>query len=471
MSKKHRLMTAVTTFGLAFAGLGIAADAPALASSHREAPAISQDPAADNTDTYAWVNAGTHDKLNVVLCYNPLEEPSGGPNFNEFSTEVLYELHLTRGANSLTDTFTYQFTFTKTPIKNVNVADLAAAPGGGKEFFTQLSGQSMTMRVTKITSGSAVIIADNVPVAPPNVGPFTYTNFQKGSAAPPAYNDAFAATFVRATKEGGNVWAGPRDDGFYVDLGGVFDAAQLRAKGTAINGVAGYNVHAITIEIPTTTLTTNGQAPGNAPSNANLIGVWGSASRREINFRLRNGQNFSFGPWVQVSRLGLPLINEAVIGLQDKDRWNAARPAQESYFFPYFLNPILVRDAEAVGIYKSLGVDPTMFKSGRTDIVDIINLKNIPTANAHSVPLTATGDVLRVDIGTDSGFPNGRPLVGGTNKEQADVTDVLLSLILTKQLSGISDGVDYNDATFLSTIPWLALPWRGYDQGHGKPTP
>ena len=327
------------------------------------------------------------------------------------------------------------------------------------------------MRVTKIANGQTVIIADAVPVAPPNIGPFTYTNFQKGSATQTTYDDAFAATFVRATTEGGNVWAGPRDDGFYVDLGGVFDAAQLRTKGVALNGLAGYNVHAISIEIPTTSLTASGQAPGNAPSDANLIGVWGSASRREINFRLRNGQSFAFGPWVQVSRLGLPLINEAVIGLQDKDRWNASRPTQESYFFPYFLNPILVRDAEAVGIYKAKGVDPTMFKTGRTDIIDAINLKNIPTMGAHNVPLTATGDVLRVDIGTDSAFPNGRPLVGGTNKEQADVTDVLLSLILTKQLTGIGDGVDYNDATFLSNIPWLALPWRGYDQGHGKATP
>jgi hypothetical protein len=175
---------------------------------------------------------------------------------------------------------------------------------------------------------------------------------------------------------------------------------------------------------------------------------------------------------VQVSRLGLPLINEAVIGLQDKDRWNASRPTQESYFFPYFLNPILVRDAEAVGIYKALGVDPTPFKSARTDIVDIINLKNTPTANAHNVPLTATGDVLRVDIGTDSGFPNGRAIVGPVaNQEQTDVTDTLLSVILSKGMIAIKDNVDYNDANFLKTIPWLAMPWRGADQGHGKPTP
>jgi hypothetical protein len=294
MNKHNRLMAAVTTFGLAFAGVGSYSGTPALASSHREAPAISQDPAADNTDTYAWVNASTHDKLNVVLCYNPLEEPAGGPNFADFSTEVLYELHLTRGSNSLTDTFTYQFTFTRAPAKYVKVDDLTQPPGGGKEFFIQLSGQTTTMRVTKITNGSAVVIADNVPVAPPNIGPFTYTNFQKGNAASTTYDDAFAATFIRPTNEGGNVWAGPRDDGFYVDLGGVFDAAQLRVKGVAQDGVNHFNVHAIAIEIPTKNLTANGQNPPSGPSDANVIGVWGSASRREINFRLRNGQNFSF---------------------------------------------------------------------------------------------------------------------------------------------------------------------------------
>ncbi|HNN92483.1 MAG TPA: DUF4331 family protein, partial [Pseudomonadota bacterium] len=174
--------------------------------------------------------------------------------------------------------------------------------------------------------------------------------------------------------------------------------------------------------------------------------------------------------WVQVSRLGLPLINEAVIGLQDKDRWNYDRPARESYYFPYFLNPVVVRDAEAVGIYTALGVDPTPFKYDRGDIVDVINLKNFPAANAHNV--TATGDVIRIDMGLDPAFPNGRSLVGAqANREQADVTDVLLSLLLTKATSGISDGVDYNDKNFLTSIPWLPLPWQGSNEGHGKATP
>ena len=159
------------------------------------------------------------------------------------------------------------------------------------------------------------------------------------------------------------------------------------------------------------------------------------------------------------------MINEAVIGLQDKDKYNRTTPATDvANFAAYFLNPIIVRDAEAVGIYAALGVDPTPFKSNRTDILDIIGLKQ----NGYNV--TAIGDVLRVDLTTDSAFPNGRVLYGGTNRED-DVTDILLSVLLTKAPSGISDGVDHNDAVYLNRSPWLAKPWSGFDQGHGKPTP
>jgi hypothetical protein len=172
-----------------------------------------------------------------------------------------------------------------------------------------------------------------------------------------------------------------------------------------------------------------------------------------------------------VSRLGLPLVNEALIGLQDKDKYNRTHPRRDvANFGAYFLNPVLVRDAEFAGFYAAggplMGITPP--KDNRTDIIGAININDFPTAGAHSIPLSATGDVLRVDLASDSSFPNGRPLVGGTNREQADVTDVLLSLILTRQLSGVSDGVNHNDAVFLNESPWLALPWRGSDQGHGK---
>ncbi len=469
----------------AFCALGaMAVPMTADASSHREAPAISFDPAADNTDLWAWVKPGSHDTLYVVAAYNPLEEPSGGPNFHTFSDDVLYEIHIARGPTSLHDVVTYQIQFQTQHVPRVDPANLNASPGGGKEFFVQLAGAAgggfpvQTYTVTKVEPGrKPVVIARNVKVAPPNIGQRTFSLVTKGQfgSQENSYNDAFAASFITnmgTSGSEGKVWAGPRDDGFYVDLGGVFDLAGLRAKGVAQDGVAGFNCHAIALEIPTTRLTVNGQAPGNAPSNDTTIGVWASASRRKVTILRTNGTNDDYGPWVQVSRLGLPLVNEALIGLQDKDKFNRSHPSRDlENFGAYFLNPILVRDAEFAGFYGAngplAGITPP--KSNRTDIVEAINIKNFPSANAHGIQ--SVGDVLRVDLATDSAFPNGRPFVGGTNREQADVTDVLLSLILTKQLSGVSDGVGYNDKTFLTGTPWLALPWAGDTQGHGKTTP
>ncbi len=456
------------------------------ASSHREAPGIALDPAADNTDLWAWVKPGTHDVLYVVASYNPLEEPSGGPNFHTFSDDVLYEIHVARGPSSLDDVVTYQIQFKTQRPTRVDIANLNAAPGGGKEFFVQLAAGAgggipvQTYTVTKVVPGQRpVVIARDVKVAPPNIGPRTFGLVYKGQFASNenAYNDAFAASFTAGmgtSNSEGRVWAGPRDDGFYVDLGGVFDLAGLRATGTAQDGVAGFNCHTIALEIPTTKLTANGQAPGSTPSDATTVGVWASASRRKVRILRHNGTDDDYGPWVQVSRLGLPLINEAVIGLQDKDKFNRSHPRNDlNNFGAYFLNPIIVRDAEFAGFYNTggplAGIAPP--KSNRTDIVEIINLKNTPSANAHNI--LSIGDVLRVDLAADSGFPNGRPITGGSapNKEQADVTDVLLSVLLTRGSANVSDGVNYNDKPFLTTFPFLALPWAGDTQGHGKTTP
>ncbi len=449
---------------------------PVHASSHREAPLIADDPAADNTDVYAWVAPGTHDKLYVVANWIPLEEPSGGPNFHRFSDEVRYEIHIGRGPYHLYPVASYNIHFKTTPLQNVDVANLGLPPGGGKEFFSQLSGQVQTYTVYKDTARGAEIIARDVPVAPLNIGPRTFGLVTKGDAPQADYDDAFAARFIHDMGREGRVWAGPRDDGFYVDLGGVFDLANLRPKGTAQDGVSGFNTHSIVLEIPTTLLTENGQLPGNTPGNFTTLNVWASSSRKQVVVRERGryGGTSAFGPFVQVSRLGLPLINEALIGLQDKDKYNRTHPAYDvQNFGAYFLNPVVVRDAEAVGIYAALGVDPTPFKSNRTDILDIINLKDIPTPGAHNFGLDVTGDVLRVDMATDSSFPNGRPLIGGATplQEQADVTDVLLSVILAGGQLTISDGVDYNDKPFLAEMPFLPAPHRGFDDGHGTPTP
>jgi Domain of unknown function (DUF4331) len=443
----------------------------ASASSHREAPAISTDPAADNTDVWAWVSPGAHDKLYVVAAYNPLEEPSGGPNFHSFSDDVLYEIHVARGNKSLGDAVTYQIRFSTNDAAHVDPADLAAPLGGGKEFFSQLSGQNQTYSIVKVVKGVETKLATGLKVAPANIGPRTNAVAYKPAGG--KYDDAFAGTFISnlGTGSEGRAWAGPRDDGFYVDLARTFDLANI-LEGPATDGVAGYNCHAIALEIPTNLLTENGQAPTAGASDANTLGVWASASRRKFSILRKNGRNDSFGAWTQVSRLGIPLINEVVIGLQDKDKYNRTKPATDVVNFgAYFLNPVLVRDAEAVGIYTALNVPQKTIdelKTNRLDIIDTINLK----ASGHTIGLDFTGDVLRVDLGLDSGFPNGRPIPGpAPNKEQADVTDVLLSVILAKGTLAVSDGVSSNDKPYLASFPYLGLPWEGYSQGHGKPAP
>jgi hypothetical protein len=207
--------------------------------------------------------------------------------------------------------------------------------------------------------------------------------------------------------------------------------------------------------------------------------VWASASRRKVTVRHEDGSTETSGPFVQVSRLGQPLINEAVIGLDDKDRWNALKPKDDvPVFAGYFLNPVIVRDAVAVGIYDQATVTAGGFDRNRSDILDVISLHGAPFGTNT---FTDLGDVLRVDPSRDSHYPNGRALEGATDvlgntrapdQEAGDVTDIELSLLLFKLSQGVnvSDGVQHNDKNFLTTFPFLALPFRGFDQGHGKPT-
>jgi hypothetical protein len=478
----------IASFGAAIAALGILGfSGVAAASSHREAPAISQDPVADSTDLWAWhTGDASTGKLHVVMAYNPMEEPSGGPNFHSFGDDVLYELHIARGSASLEDVVTYQFRFSTSAAPIVDPADLTLPVGGGKEFFSQLSGRKQTFSVTEVKGGVSTVIATDVEVAPPNIGPRTNTVAYGLPQNTKAAYETFALSKAKPTNGGGLVWAGPRDDGFYVDLGGFFDLANLRPKGTAQDGVAGYNCHAISFDIPAASI------PTVAANDAfkDRLGVWTSASRRKMTILRNDGSKQGFGPWVQVSRLGLPLINEVVIGIQDKDKFSRTHPKDDvTNYGAYILNPVAVRDAEAVGIYTALGVPAnvvTSLKSGRTDIVTAMNVLSDPTAPG-GFPLTSTGDVLRVDFGAPVGFPNGRPLgpalTGAANREN-DVTDILATVVLAglQNLVDaitpggpagllISDGVDYNDANYTDAFPYLPTPWTGYDEGKGKPTP
>lgn len=522
MTMKHVLRSRSTLPTVAASLLAIAAfgsSPTALASSHREAPALSNDPAADNTDLYAWTcdQDGTP-SLCIVANYIPLELPEGGPNYNKFSDDVLYQLHVTyndaKGRPNLLDYVTVDVRFKSAATPMVAVDDKNAGPGGGKEFFAQLAGvfdqtADVTLRWADNRWGNKLF--RKVKVAPPNIGQRTST-FAYGNAN---YSD-YAQSFV-VKKDGYKFFAGPRDDAFYVNLAQIFDLGAMvglnslngqpfrstvydvdpQAGGTFANtdptkapdGVAGFNVHTIALAIPLSDLAPAGKEADfqkaltdGTPSNLTLFGVWASASRAFVRVQCPTGPNKfcqeSFGPPVQVSRLGLPLINEAVIGVQDKDRYNRTHPSQDvNNFGAYFLNPILVRDVEAIGGYAQLGVDPVpdSLKYGRVDILNVINLRDIPTTGAHNVAIEngATGDVLRVDVAVPSAFPNGRPLSGpavASGKEE-DVTDVELSLILTGLTSPVTDYVNGpgDGRKLLPVFPYLAAPFAGDAEGKGKP--
>ena len=465
MMKRVSWTLAALTAASVMTATGIAS-----ASSHREAPFIANDPAADNTDLYAWVEGSN---LVILANYIPLEEPAGGPNFHSFSDEVLYEIHIARGPASLNDALTYQIRFKTKDFPYVDPASLAPAPSGGNEFFSQIAvapadfaGGAQTYDVRKIEKGVTSVVAKDVPVVPPNIGHRTNA-LVYGIQAGQTYEDfAMSPKFKKALSNGeGTVWAGPRDDGFFVDLGAVFDLAGLQSvlqERPARDDVAGYNTHTIGLLIPLN-VANGGPVVSGAPNDNQTIGVWASASRRKVTIlRKKNEPADDFGPWVQISRLGLPLINEAVIGLQDKDNYNRTKPKDDlNNYGAYILNPVLVRDAKFAGFYEPggplAGVSFDAMKTGRTDIVSVINL-GLPALGSHKI--TSVGDVLRVDLGTASAFPNGRKVNKGTCVEE-DVTDTALSLILTGLAAPVPDGVGANDKKFRNDFPYLASPWAG----------
>ncbi|MBK8252968.1 MAG: DUF4331 domain-containing protein [Polyangiaceae bacterium] len=459
----------------------------AFASSHSEAPGTASDPDTDNADVWAWVKGSN---LVVLATYNGLQPAFAAPNWKKFADEgAIYEIHIARGPDSLDDALTYRIEFNTANYPKVDPADQAAPVGGGKEFFAQISGGgafAQTYQVTKVEkNGSKKLVsfgANAGKVAPPNVGPRTNA-IAYGIPAAKTYEQFFvedaATSLVKSLGAGeGRVFAGPRDDPFFVDLGAVFDLAGLRTVigGTPRNSTNYTNVMQIALEIPLT-VANGGTAPPNNPSAASTVGVWASASRRQISILHNNGKMEAIGPYRQVSRLGLPLINEAVIGLQDKDKWNARRPKDDlGMFAAYFLNPVVVRDAEFAGFYAQGGplygcitaggggFTLDQLKYNRTDIIDVINIKDFPTAGAHdgANKINSIGDVLRVDLGVqNSDFPNGRRLNENAPTEP-DVVDIELGLLLCRLQALVPDGVAQAETNNKATFPYQATPWESF---------
>jgi hypothetical protein len=481
----------------------VAAGTTAYGSSHREALAILNEPCADNTDTYAWVSNGTHDKLYLIMDFNPLHEPGQGNQGLRACNGYRYEFHIGKGT-SLRDRVVYRVEF-----KNILVPEKAPSPtdplGGGNELLWQLTGGTETMTVTRFTyteSGereSAVVLGRDIPVLPNNHGPQTdrlvyglgpfkgYDSKDATSRELGLYDQNFVDKYIANLSNGGRVIAGQFDDPYQLDEKGIFDLVNLNSSDLGgIPGArrppgkdvfTGFNIFSIALEVPTADvfpsgIPHNGTAILNSSAIDSLMRVWASISRQKVQTvdttNIITGQKGS-GEWVQVGRNALPLFNAGFVGTQRQTLYLHSNPMKDvTNFGADVLYPVLVRDAEALGIYKALGVPDasvTMLKGPRLDIINVINLgRPIPVADG------STGDVITIDASIDSMFPNGRRVGGGTapNRNQVNVNSVLISLIVAGDpAAGLAKGVEVNDKDYVNRFPFLAPAHQGLLQGHG----
>ena len=307
----------------------------ASASSHREAPLISNDPLADNTDLYAFKSPCDSNKIVFIANYIPFEHPAGGPNWYTFGENIRYEIHIDNNVATPGDDIVYRFTF-----QRVNQDP--------STFFNIRLGQQnikTTYTCERSIDGGATFsaIITNGIVPPPNIGPRSIESTPVGLGQ--SYTSLMQQA-VQTPASGEKVFCGPIDDPFFVDLGGVFDAGGFRTGTSARDGLAKMNCHAIVIEVPITTLQKSGKSLSQAANILDpdfVIGVWASASRPEITTLSTNGDAAAVsGNWIQVSRLGMPLTNEAVIPIGSKDLWNRTNPyTGDLQFAPFFNNPEL----------------------------------------------------------------------------------------------------------------------------------
>jgi hypothetical protein len=442
-------------------------------SSHREAPLTSIDPTADDTDLYAFTANDAPSALTVVANWIPFEDPAGGPNFYRFDDRAHYYINIDNTGDGAPD-IRYQFAF-KTHVANPN-SFLYALPGVSSINDSKLNvKQTYTVTREVYKNGkerSAKVIARGVPVAPNNVGPKTF----------PDYNTV-ANQAIHALPSGGKVFAGQRDDPFFVDLGQTFDAINFRPMvGTGNQGggkddLAGYNVHSIVLQVPKSDVTRDGKAVASPSAPNAVIGVWADTERQALQV---SASDKAKGKWVQVSRLGNPLVNEVVIPLGKKDQFNRTQPKDDAKnYASYVLSPEL---AKIMNLLYHVNAPET----NRTDIVQallvglpgktMIDPKSVPADTLKlnlGVPPTANPNPMGVLGGDLQGFPDGRRLGD-------DVTDISLRVV-AGALKGnnvpLGDGVDQNDVPFLDTFPYVAPPHDGFDSqlkrtepGH-SPTP
>ncbi|HMK97137.1 MAG TPA: DUF4331 domain-containing protein [Acidimicrobiales bacterium] len=491
-------------------------------SSHREAPQISKDPTADSTDLYAFVSPDDATTVTLIANYIPLEPPDGGPNFFEFADDVLYTVNIDNTGEGVPN-IVYEFAFRTTnhiPSSFLyNDGPITALTGSGAVNWNRR--QSYTL--TRVDYGdswpkpiSRVVLGAGLPVPPCNIGPLST----------PDYASLASQAIVELSQAGytAKAFAGQRADGFYVDLGAIFDLGDLRPfeeahanfglKGTGllkampgVNSLANVNVHSLALQIPVNQLTRSASRPSSVTDPAAVIGIWTAAYRQKV-LILDNADNTTkSGPYVQVSRLGSPLVNELLIGIGQKDYWNSQSPSADKQFLANYSNPLLAQLLPVLypGVFPNLAKYNTVKGSyatntngpNRADLVAVL-LTGVPASVLPSAPTYsgtgAAADELRLNVavppaksspsnlgvlgGDVAGFPNGRRVFDDVATiELIAVAGATLGLVDTKftpdaaakpgsnvsfgLTSSATDTTARGTVDYLPTFPYLGTPWSG----------
>jgi Domain of unknown function (DUF4331) len=440
-------------------------------SSHREAPSILGDPTADNTDLYAFTAPDAPGSLTIVSNWIPFEDPSSGPYFGKLDPNARYYVKVDNTGDGREDV-AYRWQFKqrfRTPGSFLYAAPTVDSVDDPDINFVQTYDlYRETYRKGKLKSARR--IAARVPVAPDNVGPKTIPDYAKVSAGA-----------VRTLANGAKTFVGPADDPFFIDLATVFDGINIDKPGRPAIGlgnqgggkddVAGYNTHAFALQVPESDVTRDRRSVSGPGAGNAVVGVWTTTERKKVRVLRRKGKRRARAQWVQVSRLGNPLINEVIIPIGLKDKYNRTSPANDAANFG--AGALAPEPARLLNALFGLGVKET----GRTDIVQALltgvpGLTQIGSSPAAAdtlkvnlgVPPSASPNRFGVLAGDNAGFPNGRRL-------SDDVVDIELRVIagaLLKPEEGgkqipLGDGVDVNDKQFRSAFPYVALPDSGFD--------
>lgn len=467
----------------------LAAPSSITAASHREAPLTALDHAADITDFFAFVSYDDPTKVTFILCVDPFLEPSNGPNYFPFDPDVQYSIKIDNNYDAVEDiTFNFQFTTTiQAPglftgfvgagggIGGVIPPAITSLTGAGAAGLSLIQHYTVNMVTGSGANATTTNLASGVnPIAvPSNVGPRTMPNYP-----------ALAKQGIFSLGNGVSVFAGTVDDPFYIDLGATFDSLNYRpgayytgtppimtaqedannSYNSAADSLSGFNVNCIAIQVPISMVTANGKS---------TIGAWGVTSRAQMTVR-SSGPSQSSGGYVQVQRMGNPLINELIIGTGDKDNWSRAIPSQDSQFAHYALNPLL---ATVLNTVFGIQVPP----APRTDLLFLMQYLPLITGDP-TIPAGPVADLLRLNTkigpvamaarsrlgvlgGDNAGYPNGR-------RVSDDVTDISLRAVagaLVGNSIRLGDGVNANDVGYQETFPYVQWANSGYSRRHINP--